>query len=43
MLNTNTQGVLVREFTNKKVACTCGKGNAHFHNSGKGFTFTPLA
>jgi len=43
MLNKNTKGVLVREFTNKKVACTCGNGNTHFHMSGKGVSFTPLA
>ena len=39
----NTQGVLVREYTNTKVACTCGRGNTHFHNSGSGIIKIPLA
>ena len=43
MKTKNTQGVLVREFTNTKVACTCGRGNTHFHRSGKGVIITPLA
>ena len=43
MKTKNTQGVLVREFTNTKVACTCGRGNTHFHNSGSGIINIPLA
>ena len=43
MKTKNTQGVLVQEFTNTKVACTCGRGNTHFHRSGKGVIITPLA
>ena len=37
------KGLLIREFTNTKVSCTCGKGNLHSHPSGSGMVIIPLA
>jgi|MDSY01.1.fsa_nt_gb hypothetical protein len=36
-------GYIVREFENSQVACTCGRGENHTHDSGEGITLIPLA
>tara|TARA_B100000287_G_C20456124_1_gene711469 strand:- start:213 stop:356 length:144 start_codon:yes stop_codon:yes gene_type:complete len=35
-------GYTVTGYTSKKVACTCGTGENHFHYSGSGLIFTPI-